>query len=95
MKARPKSKAGSVARRPEEVRSSSGNADQVKSASPKEDLTSSSIAASFGSAHLTAMELSVSASMVSSSKLITSIFSLMHCSAALVHRASRSAPTYP
>mmetsp|Transcript_48604 Transcript_48604/g.121352 ORF Transcript_48604/g.121352 Transcript_48604/m.121352 type:complete len:306 (+) Transcript_48604:1020-1937(+) len=44
---------------------------------------------------LTAIESSTSASIVSSSRSITSIFSRMHCSAASVHRAARSAPTYP
>mmetsp|Transcript_8630 Transcript_8630/g.23424 ORF Transcript_8630/g.23424 Transcript_8630/m.23424 type:complete len:212 (-) Transcript_8630:770-1405(-) len=33
--------------------------------------------------------------MVSSSRSMTSIFSRMHCSAASVQRAARSAPTYP
>ena len=42
---------------------------------------------------VTAMELRISASMFSSSRSMTSIFSLMHCSAASVHRAARSAPT--
>ena len=38
---------------------------------------------------------STSASMVSSSKSIKSIFSLMHWRAASVHRAARSLPTKP
>ena len=42
----------------------------------------------------TAMELRISASISSSSRSITSIFSRMHCSAASVHSAARSAPTY-
>ena len=44
---------------------------------------------------VTAMALRISASMFSSSRSITSIFSRMHCSAASVHSAARSAPTYP
>mmetsp|Transcript_53230 Transcript_53230/g.108607 ORF Transcript_53230/g.108607 Transcript_53230/m.108607 type:complete len:335 (+) Transcript_53230:1019-2023(+) len=44
---------------------------------------------------LTDMASSTSASMVSSSRSITSIFSRMHCSAASVHSAARSAPTKP
>jgi len=42
----------------------------------------------------TAMELRISASISSSSRSMTSIFSRMHCSAASVHSAARSAPTY-
>ena len=42
---------------------------------------------------VTAMESRTSASMVSSSRSMMSIFSRMHCSAASVHRAARSAPT--
>ncbi|RYQ97960.1 hypothetical protein Ahy_B08g094033 isoform D [Arachis hypogaea] len=42
---------------------------------------------------VTAIEFSISASIVSSSKSMTSIFSLMHCKAASVQRAARSAPT--
>mmetsp|Transcript_4994 Transcript_4994/g.18588 ORF Transcript_4994/g.18588 Transcript_4994/m.18588 type:complete len:302 (+) Transcript_4994:1743-2648(+) len=41
------------------------------------------------------MESRISASMVSSSRSMTSIFSRMHCSAASVQSAARSAPTYP
>mmetsp|Transcript_30127 Transcript_30127/g.84150 ORF Transcript_30127/g.84150 Transcript_30127/m.84150 type:complete len:306 (-) Transcript_30127:812-1729(-) len=44
---------------------------------------------------VTHIELRISASMVSSSRSITSIFSRMHCSAASVQRAARSAPTKP
>mmetsp|Transcript_63553 Transcript_63553/g.132295 ORF Transcript_63553/g.132295 Transcript_63553/m.132295 type:complete len:306 (-) Transcript_63553:625-1542(-) len=44
---------------------------------------------------VTAMEASSSASIVSSSMSIKSIFSRMHCMAASVHRAAMSAPTNP
>mmetsp|Transcript_10965 Transcript_10965/g.22855 ORF Transcript_10965/g.22855 Transcript_10965/m.22855 type:complete len:281 (-) Transcript_10965:844-1686(-) len=44
---------------------------------------------------VTAMESRISASMVSSSMSMTSIFSRMHCIAASVHRAAKSAPTKP
>mmetsp|Transcript_23348 Transcript_23348/g.78494 ORF Transcript_23348/g.78494 Transcript_23348/m.78494 type:complete len:306 (-) Transcript_23348:726-1643(-) len=44
---------------------------------------------------VTAMESSTSASMVSSSRSITSIFSRMVCMAASVQSAAMSAPTYP
>mmetsp|Transcript_17400 Transcript_17400/g.55889 ORF Transcript_17400/g.55889 Transcript_17400/m.55889 type:complete len:294 (+) Transcript_17400:973-1854(+) len=44
---------------------------------------------------VTAMLSRMAASIVSSSRSITSIFSRMHCSAASVQSAARSAPTYP
>mmetsp|Transcript_7901 Transcript_7901/g.20401 ORF Transcript_7901/g.20401 Transcript_7901/m.20401 type:complete len:306 (+) Transcript_7901:1130-2047(+) len=44
---------------------------------------------------VTAMLFSTSASIVSSSRSMTSIFSRMHCNAASVQRAARSAPTKP
>ena len=44
---------------------------------------------------VTAMEESTSASMVSPSMSMRSIFSRMHCMAASVHSAARSAPTWP
>mmetsp|Transcript_7812 Transcript_7812/g.18419 ORF Transcript_7812/g.18419 Transcript_7812/m.18419 type:complete len:281 (+) Transcript_7812:296-1138(+) len=44
---------------------------------------------------VTAIASSTSASIVSSSRSITSIFSRMHCSAASVQRAAKSAPTKP
>ena len=43
----------------------------------------------------TAIESRISASISSSSRSITSIFSRMHCIAASVHKAAMSAPTKP
>ncbi|CAL6335345.1 unnamed protein product [Bathycoccus prasinos] len=44
---------------------------------------------------LMAIESKISASISSSSKSMTSIFSRMHCNAASVHNAAKSAPTKP